>query len=301
MSLRSLIIPDTFLGGSAPRLQYLRMKGIPFPRIPSLLLTATHLSDLYLSDIPHSGYISPEAMATCLSVLTSLHTLSIEFLSSESPPDGESQRPPPMTPFILPELATILFRGASEYLEDLVARIDVPRLAYLRINFDQEIDFHAPLAHLVQFISRTPRFRELNGADVSLNPYATVRLLEGDDWRVEFSLSEDLDSHVPFYVSQVCTMCLPPAALRTVENLRLEVFEDQDNYSELDWIDDVEHDEWFELLHPFTAVKNLYLSEEFGPRTASALQELVEGRTTEVLPSLQNISLERSKPPPRLL
>jgi hypothetical protein len=47
-----------------------------------------------------------------------------------------------------------------------------------------------------------------------------------------------------------------------------------------------------ELLLPFTAVKNLYLPEEFAPGIAAALQELVGARITEVLPSLQNIFVE---------
>jgi hypothetical protein len=49
---------------------------------------------------------------------------------------------------------------------------------------------------------------------------------------------------------------------------------------------------WLELLLPFTAVKNLYLSEIFVPSIATALQELTGGRITEVLPSLQNIFLK---------
>jgi len=47
-----------------------------------------------------------------------------------------------------------------------------------------------------------------------------------------------------------------------------------------------------ELLVPFTAVKNLYLSKQFAPRIAPALQELTGDRTTEVLPSLENVFLE---------
>jgi hypothetical protein len=39
-------------------------------------------------------------------------------------------------------------------------------------------------------------------------------------------------------------------------------------------------------------VKNLYLSEEFATGIAAALQELVGGRITEVLPSLQNIFVD---------
>jgi hypothetical protein len=57
-------------------------------------------------------------------------------------------------------------------------------------------------------------------------------------------------------------------------------------------------DQWLELLRPFTAVKSLYLSwlGKFQPNLASALQELAGGRTTEILPSLQNIFLEMFEP-----
>ena len=39
-------------------------------------------------------------------------------------------------------------------------------------------------------------------------------------------------------------------------------------------------------------MKNLYLSKEFAPGIAAALQELVGDRTTEVLPSLENLFVE---------
>jgi hypothetical protein len=70
----------------------------------------------------------------------------------------------------------------------------------------------------------------------------------------------------------------------------------QDPYSQPDWEDNIENSLWLELLHPFATVKNLYLSKEFALRIAPALQELVEGRTTEVLPSLQNIFVEELEP-----
>jgi hypothetical protein len=37
------VIPDSFLGGSAPRLRSLTSRGIPFPGLPKLLSSATHL------------------------------------------------------------------------------------------------------------------------------------------------------------------------------------------------------------------------------------------------------------------
>ena len=64
-------------------------------------------------------------------------------------------------------------------------------------------------------------------------------------------------------------------------------------YSRLVWKNDgIENTLWLRLLRPFTAVKNLYLSKEFAPGIAAALQELVGARITEVLPSLQNIFAE---------
>ena len=81
----------------------------------------------------------------------------------------------------------------------------------------------------------------------------------------------------------------------TVEDLYID-----DEYSQSVWDDDgIENTLWLELLLPFTAVKNLYLSKEFAPGIALALQELVGGRITEVLPNLQNILVEglRVEPP----
>jgi hypothetical protein len=55
------ILPDSFLGKTAPRLRSLYLSWVPFPGIPKLLV------ELYLSNIPSSGYIPPVVMATGLS------------------------------------------------------------------------------------------------------------------------------------------------------------------------------------------------------------------------------------------
>jgi hypothetical protein len=90
-------------------------------------------------------------------------------------------------------------------------------------------------------------------------------------------------------MEQVCTWCLPP--LSTLEGLYLGApgwrLHRQDN---------TENDLWLELLHPFTTVKNLYLTEKIAPRIVHVLQELDGERATEVLPTLQNIFLERLRP-----
>jgi hypothetical protein len=90
-------------------------------------------------------------------------------------------------------------------------------------------------------------------------------------------------------------MCLPP--LPTVENLRLGVF--TEDLSEFDYSEDLENEQWLEVLRQFTAVKNLYLSKESTHSIAVALQEFITfigSRITEILPNLQNIFVEELEP-----
>jgi hypothetical protein len=56
--------------------------------------------------------------------------------------------------------------------------------------------------------------------------------------------------------------------------------------------DNIENMQWLKFFYPFTGVKNLYQSEKLAPSIAHALQLLVNGRMTKVLPALQNIFLE---------
>ena len=70
-----------------------------------------------------------------------------------------------------------------------------------------------------------------------------------------------------------------------------------------DWKDNVDNEAWVGVLRPFSAVKNLYLSEKVASLVAPALQELVGGRAIEVpptvLPTVRNIfvdGLESSGP-----
>ncbi len=106
------IVPESFLGGSAPRLRRLSLNHTPFPGLPNLLLSATHLVDLHLWRIPNSGYFTPEAIVTGLSTSTSLKVLWLGFESPLSRPKRERRRPPPLTRSILPALTRFRFKGS---------------------------------------------------------------------------------------------------------------------------------------------------------------------------------------------
>ena len=98
-------------------------------------------------------------------------------------------------------------------------------------------------------------------------------------------LCQDVDWQVSS-LEQICTACLPP--LPTLEDLYIA----EGRYSRLHWPDNIENTLWLELLRPFASVKNLYLSGQVAPHIVPALDELIGARTTEVLPTLQNIFLE---------
>ena len=278
------VLPDSFLGGSAPRLRYLFFEGIPFPGLPKLLLSSIHLVFLRLLDIPHSGYLSPEAMVAALSTLNSLEQLSLEFRSPRSRPE---RRLPPPTRIVLPALTEFQFKGASEYLEDLVARIGAPRLFTLSITLFNQIIFDTP--QFIQFISHTPTLEPLKEARVSFGGGASsVNFSSQTSGYEHFEVKipcNDLDWQVSS-LEQVFTSCLPH--LSTLEGLSI----DSPGGWLPDWQDNVENTLWLELLLPFTTVKNLYISEEFARRIVPALQDLVEGRRIEVSPALENIFLE---------
>jgi len=159
---RSAVVPDPFMGGSAPSLQNLSLRSIPvrFPGLRKLLLSATHLVNLSLVKIPNSGYISPEVMVTALSTLTRLEELWLDFQSPQ--PHRHLPSLPPPTRTVLPALADLRFKGVSEYLEDFVARIDAPQLHSLGTTFFYQLLFDIP--QLTQFIHRAPKLKAYDEA-----------------------------------------------------------------------------------------------------------------------------------------
>jgi hypothetical protein len=288
------VVPDSFMGGSAPRLQGLRLSGVTIPGLPKLLLSATDLVDVSLHNIPHSGYISPEAIAACLSTSPRLEKLGLGFESPRSRPKRESRRPPPPTRTVLPALIGLNFTGVSEYLEDLVARIDCPLLDWMEISFFHQLIFDTP--QLTQFISRTPTLEIHDQARVEFSDLH-VGILFPKTSSSSYHLILKILCRQPEWqlssLAHICTSFFPRSLIHKVERLYIR----EKSYSKLEWQDDIEDSQWLELLHPFSAVKVLCLFGEFAPRIAPSLQELVGGRTTEVLPALQSIFLEKLPTP----
>ena len=277
------VVPAPFLGGSAPQLQELWLTSIPFPRLPKLLLSAPHLVFLHLYNIPHSGYFSPEAIVTGLSALTKLESLTIQFESPRSRPDRRGN-PPPLTRTFLPALICFGFRGVSEYLDDLVARIDAPLLDDLHLTFFHQLIFGT--SQLTQFIGRTPKFKAYDKALVQFSDRRV--LVSTTDEALRLSILCRQSDWQLSSLAQVCDSIFT----RTIEHLYIR----EETDFPPSWQDDIETGQWLELLHRLTAVKGLHLSRGFTMRIVPTLQELIGGRVAEVLPALQTLVLEGTLP-----
>jgi hypothetical protein len=284
-----LVDPDSFLGGSAPSLRTLLLDSIPFPGLPKLLQSTTHLTHLSLWAISSSGYISPDVMLTALSTLTSLERLWLEF---ELPiyPDLKSRRPPLPTRIILPFLTELLFSGACEYLECLVAWLDAPLLDKLDVTFFHQLIFDT--LQLTQFISRTPKLKAYDESRIHFSDWnvsvTLTQTSDGSDRRLHVQILRERspeDQLSPLV--QVCSSSFPHL-ISGVNHLHIIEAKSWGG----GWQGDFESSPWLEFLHPFTSVKGLHISQEFAPRIAFSLQDLVGERVTEVLPALETLFLE---------
>jgi hypothetical protein len=282
------VLHSEFLGGSAPRLREIILAGISYPALPTLLLSATDLVKLDLFDIPPTGYISPEAMVASLATLQSLETLIIGFRSATSRPDRI--HPPPITRTVLPALTYFRFKGASEYLEDLVSRIDSPQLNQTVIAYlNQVVDFQ--VVQLSNFIDRTvgPEINRFKHARLSFS-YGTVAFTvyphaNHSPWDRRPATTIISCYGVDCQVSHIARVLGHMSAkLSNVVHLKLKT---EYEGLQLEGTDDVE---WTHLLHQFSAAKTLHVSQELAGHLAPALEDTITTVIVdEVLPSLDLI------------
>ncbi len=282
------VLPETFLGGSAPHLQSFTLHGITFPSFPKFILSATHINYLQLTGIPESGYVSPRVMATCLAALPNLGSLFVGF---RYPLSRHLQiNPPPLTRAVLPALTRLRFRGLSEYFEDLVTRIDTPLLERLSVAFCLDLIFDIPQLH--DFVARTENLRPFNQAEMRFSG-RRITVILGSPPRFALEIKyERLDWQLSS-LTRIFSQQLP--LLSHVEQLQIS----GDPWGSVGWNDpDMVSSLWLELFQLFVAVQSLYLSEKLVLPVVAALQDLrvTGGTAVEVLPALRNLSLEGLEP-----
>ena len=277
-SVNPPVMTDAFLGGSAPRLQELILKNIPFPTLPKLLLSAHGLVELHLEYFASTAYISSDVMATCMSVLPRLHCLSIIFRSAKSIPQVRRDACSlPPTRVHLPALSMLVFSGFREYSEDLMSRIDAPLLQYLRLTFFYQPIFDMP--QLSRLISGTEELESALFASLDFHEdRVAVYMLASLDGSMEY-MCTGLDKQISL-LEQFWTQCLPHVGdleLWKTYNMK------KAQQSAIPWLG---------FLRSFNALQVLSLhDEELEMEVARVLGELSGESVVEVLPILHTLRL----------
>jgi hypothetical protein len=195
--------------------------------------TASDLVHLHLRDIPPTGYISPKVMAVCLATVTlpRLEAFRLLFQSRFQSSlffHPDLNHPSPITWAVLLYLD---FEGPCEYLEDLVARIDCPKLDEIKISYLDRVNFQ--VVQLSEFFDRllgperspfrhaTVRFFDCRRIDHGLVDFETYQPTNhpGSDWHpARCFISRDVPHWQTSAVSQVLNQFSP--ILSTVVHLR---------------------------------------------------------------------------------
>jgi hypothetical protein len=223
-------------------------------------------------------------MVACLSSLVKLEWLAIGFHSPIFHSDRLQTLP---TRAVLPALTQFNFQGVSEYLEDLLMRIEVPLLEHVGITYFNQLIFDIPqlsmFSHHTRSLGPPVRANIYFSSDVVLvslySPGAMDHPYESFSLRI---LCKELDWQVSS-VAQVCNQ-LPLFS----EVGQLDICMDhlqpglQDNMGPAEWV---------ELLRPFVSVKTLDVSgaRPVGSHIALALEKVAEGIVMNVLPVLHTL------------
>jgi hypothetical protein len=156
--------------------------------------------------------------------------------------------------------------------------------------FFMTFDFDVPQLH--RLIDHAEEFKTFHRAtvwiydrDIQLVLYPnTVEVDYGRRLNLQIECRES--DHEFLSLCQFCSLFFP--LISALEELKVR------EESSSHWKDDMGDAQWLELLHPFTALKNLYLTDGIAQHFCSALQALSGERTTEVLPALRDIFVEGS-------
>jgi hypothetical protein len=287
-----LVVRNAFLGGSAPHLREIKLDGIdfPFPEIRQVLLSTNNLVELHLANLPNDLYVSPDDLVTGLTTLVQLKRLTIGFHSPALRPPSRMTRLPKRTS--LPSLTFLGFHGASNYLEEFVARIDLPALCKITIRLFNDLFFEIP-----QFSQFIPRLN-------MLGPPTRVLVTHSVDCVGIFFSQEGKSSNENFLFETSCRRLDWQLSFVTQISSQLSPFLSSVRLLGIQGVhklptgeEDVDSTQWLEFFRPFTYVTRFNVfDKDLVPGIVQAL--VVEDTATEVFPELSTLHLSESRSSP---
>ncbi|KAI9443730.1 hypothetical protein BJY52DRAFT_443861 [Lactarius psammicola] len=269
--------------GRCTRLRSIHLTRIAFFALPQLLHTSRNLVDLRLHEVPNPWLFSPEALTDALSGMAQLRSLSLHVLLTAHHIGGSL---PPKKCVILPALTYLNFRGITEYLEDLVARIDAPRLGDIEVTFFN--GSASDLSKLSEFINRIEMHKSPRRAHILSSDHTiSISLIQpGAPACLKLQLScEQLSEQL----SSMARICVPFSAfLFNVEDLRVSAMHPSSCQ---------DREAWPKLIHHFRGTKWFHVDGKHSTNVvrASALQ-LPDRRREIVLPALHKLYIQPPGP-----
>src|SRR6266404_3392008 len=182
------------------------MDNIDYGGLPSLLSSVPNLISLEFNNTRPTCCVSPEVIHVTVGALagmTKLRDLCIKsatwFPKDQCRDEKKWQSPhsPSLVRAIFPALIKFQFKGDREYLADLMAPIDAPRLEDLSIKYPKPHENYeeekTKAGNLSQFISRTESFKhaQFRCAELTFDggiTYAKTDLPQGECQQALLSL-----------------------------------------------------------------------------------------------------------------
>jgi hypothetical protein len=282
-SVRILRLSGAFWSGPwGTRLRSLYLTRISLVELPLLLYFSRNLVDLQLHEILYPSNFSTESLSDSFSGMTQLRSLSLHFL----PPTRHFPvLIPSRKPVALPSLTRFDFRGITNFLKDLVARIDAPRLEDIRIEVTFVNDFIPDLSDLsvlIEFIDRIKMHKSPRRADIVSSEHdLTISLIQP---RVPTCLILKLSCKpLSIQLSSMARICIQiSTSLFNVEELHISATRP------LRQEDGPCSDRWLDIINLFVGVKCLQVSGNLSSNIVRALQ-LRDGQHKSVLPALHKL------------
>lgn len=296
-TMDTIVLPDNFLDGSAPRLRVLHLKGTAIPMLRQLLSSSKNLVSLRIEDITRDGYFTAEDLAIGLSAATRLESIELGFHPLTITPSFPIQEssPPSSSRITLPSLTEFRYEGESTYLRDFVSRIDAPIIEQIKVSFFYESEYDTD--ELCEFgpgealRSSSRRTTHIRISKDHISFYHHFARLPFSTGLFRLRLPYRTRHPVPL-VNQVCLGLDSLDALPKVIHLEIDGCP-----KSLRRDDDWDPTCWLTLLRALTGLKRLHVVGKLASSIVSALTQVTGDTIPEILPALQELHFGRGTPP----
>jgi len=204
--------------------------------------------------------------------------------------ERQLMRTPITTHVTLPNLITLVFRGASAYMEVVVQHITPPRLEKLEIAFPNQLTFSIPC--LLQFMNTTENLKFSHAEFLFSDKRVDVEVYPHEEAKT-FALSIVVDCwHLDRQVSSAAQIFNALSQrLSAVERL---TFNHKVHSRSSEEHDEVDRTEWRKLLGSFRNVKTLRIPDGLVGEFSRCLRMGDEESPLELLPELQELTFSGS-------